>query len=134
MKIFFDQSEAQINEFSDFIIRNHQDEKILILISFKMTGGIQEFYKNKTIFITGASGFMGKVLLEKMLYSCSDLKEIFILMRPKRGKTGAERVQDFANIPVSTLKQMIMNVKYFSSNFIRCSRESVKRSQKCSRN
>lgn len=80
-----------------------KDEKILISLSFKMTGGIQEFYKNKTIFITGASGFMGKVLLEKLMYSCSDLKEIFILMRPKRGKTGAERVQDFASIPVSSL-------------------------------
>lgn len=88
---------------------------------------IQKFYKNKTIFITGgkndkltnemcgrgksfncnifwshrkASGFMGKVLLEKLLYSCSDLKEIVILMRPKRGKSEAERVADFVNIPV----------------------------------
>lgn len=94
---------AQVNEFSGFIITKSQDEKILIPLSFKMTGGIQEFYKNKTIFITGGSGFMGKVLLEKLMYSCSDLKEIFILMRPKRGKSGAERVQDFANIPVSSL-------------------------------
>lgn len=65
-----------------------------------MADGIRNFYKDKTVFITGASGFMGKVLLEKLLYSCSDLKEIFILMRPKREKTGAERVLDFANIPV----------------------------------
>lgn len=63
--------------------------------------GIQEFYKGKTIFITGASGFMGKVLLEKLLYSCSDLKEILILMRPKRGKTADQRVQEFAQIPVT---------------------------------
>lgn len=62
--------------------------------------GIRNFYKDKTIFITGASGFMGKVLLEKLLYSCSDLREIIILMRPKRGKSGAERVQEFAQIPV----------------------------------
>ncbi|KAL7040997.1 hypothetical protein ACKWTF_000572 [Chironomus riparius] len=62
--------------------------------------GIREFFKGKTIFITGGSGFMGKVLLEKLLYSCSDLKEIFLLMRPKRGKTGEQRVQEFAQIPV----------------------------------
>ena len=66
-----------------------------------MAEGIRKFYKDKTIFITGASGFMGKVLLEKLLYSCSDLKEIIILMRPKRGKSGEERVKDFAQIPVS---------------------------------
>lgn len=63
---------------------------------------IQEFYKGKTIFITGASGFMGKVLLEKLLYSCSDLKQIIILVRPKRGKSAAQRVQDFSTLPVST--------------------------------
>lgn len=43
---------------------------------------------------------MGKVLLEKFLYSCSDLKEIFLLMRPKRGKSGEQRVAEFANVPV----------------------------------
>lgn len=64
-------------------------------------GGIREFFKGKSIFITGGSGFMGKVLLEKLLYSCSDLKEIFILMRPKRGKSGEQRVSEFANVPVN---------------------------------
>lgn len=66
-----------------------------------MPEGIANFYKDKTIFLTGGSGFMGKVLLEKLLYSCSDLKQIMILMRPKRGKSGAERVEDFKKSPVS---------------------------------
>lgn len=65
---------------------------------------VQKFYKDKTVFITGASGFMGKVLLEKLLYSCSELKEIIILMRAKRGKSAIERVADFVNIPVSSVK------------------------------
>ena len=30
---------------------------------------IQQFYQGKTVFITGATGFMGKVLLEKLLRS-----------------------------------------------------------------
>ena len=72
----------------------------------------QKFYKDKTIFITGASGFMGKCLLEKLLYSCSDVKEILILMRPKRGKTAKERVADFANLPVSLL---IKSIIYFAT-------------------
>ncbi|CAO1365920.1 unnamed protein product [Diamesa hyperborea] len=65
-----------------------------------MVEGIQKFYNDKTIFITGASGFMGKVLLEKLLYSCSDIKEVFILMRPKRGKSGAERVEEMTKLPL----------------------------------
>jgi alcohol-forming fatty acyl-CoA reductase len=61
---------------------------------------VREFYKDKTVFITGGSGFMGKVLIEKLLRSCSDLKQILVLMRPKRGKTGAERIEAFSNIPM----------------------------------
>lgn len=45
---------------------------------------------------------MGKVLLEKLLYSCSDVKEILILMRPKKAKTAAERVEDMTKLPVSS--------------------------------
>ena len=72
---------------------------------------VQEFYKDKSIFITGGSGFMGKVLIEKLLYSCSDLKELIILMRPKRGKSAQERVEDFAKIPVSHLNFYYKNIK-----------------------
>ncbi|XP_053622047.1 putative fatty acyl-CoA reductase CG5065 [Plodia interpunctella] len=50
---------------------------------------IPEFYKGKTIFITGGSGFMGKVLIEKLLYSCPDIDRIYLLLRSKRG-VGAE--------------------------------------------
>lgn len=76
---------------------------------------MQEFYKGKTIFITGASGFMGKVLLEKLLYSCSDVKQIMILVRPKRGKSAAQRVQDFSTLPVSVFiyyMQQILFLEY----------------------
>ena len=41
---------------------------------------------------------MGKVLIEKLLYTCPDVKEIILLVRPKRGKTAAQRVEDFAKI------------------------------------
>jgi hypothetical protein len=44
---------------------------------------------------------MGKVLIEKLLYSCLDVKEIIILMREKRGMSGKERVENFKKLPVS---------------------------------
>ncbi|KAI8127244.1 putative fatty acyl-CoA reductase [Lucilia cuprina] len=61
---------------------------------------VQEYYKGKTIFITGASGFMGKVLLEKLLYSCHELKEIIMICRPKRGKTPESRLEDMFKLPI----------------------------------
>jgi alcohol-forming fatty acyl-CoA reductase len=63
-----------------------------------MTASVKSFYKDQTIFITGVSGFMGKVLLEKILYSCSDVKQVFVLIREKRGKSGNERVSEFTKV------------------------------------
>jgi alcohol-forming fatty acyl-CoA reductase len=59
-----------------------------------------EFYKDQTIFITGGAGFMGKVLIEKLLRSCRDLKQILVLMRSKRGQSGAERIEAFSKLPL----------------------------------
>ncbi|XP_025261952.1 putative fatty acyl-CoA reductase CG5065 isoform X2 [Camponotus floridanus] len=61
---------------------------------------IQSFYKDKTIFITGASGFMGKVLIEKLLYSCSDLNKIYILMRAKKGCSCDDRLENIFKLPM----------------------------------
>lgn len=62
---------------------------------------IQTFYKGKTILITGGTGLMGKVLIEKLLYSCSDLNKIYMLLRPKRGRSPEIRVDEMLKLPVS---------------------------------
>lgn len=46
---------------------------------------IAEFYGEKNILITGATGFMGKVMVEKLLRDCGRVKCIYILVRMKRG-------------------------------------------------
>lgn len=61
---------------------------------------IGEFYRDRSVFITGATGFMGKVLVEKLLRSCSRVKHIYLLMRPKRGKTIQTRLEDFIKAKV----------------------------------
>ncbi|XP_025265588.1 putative fatty acyl-CoA reductase CG5065 isoform X3 [Camponotus floridanus] len=61
---------------------------------------IQSFYKDKIIFITGASGFMGKVLIEKLLYSCSDLNKIYILIRTKKSRSYDNRLEDIFKLPL----------------------------------
>ena len=54
--------------------------------------GVADFYAHKDVFITGATGFMGKCLVEKLLRSVPDLGRLFILIRPKRGKPVKERI------------------------------------------
>lgn len=73
-----------------------------------MASPMSDFYKGKTIFITGASGFMGKVLVEKLLYSFPDLKHVYILIRPKRGKSPGERISAMWNLPVGYFIQIIL--------------------------
>lgn len=58
---------------------------------------VKEFYDGAEIFITGASGFIGKVLIEKLLRSCTRIKTIYILMRSKKNKSASERLQDLTD-------------------------------------
>lgn len=64
---------------------------------------IANFYNNANILITGATGFVGKALLGKLLTSCEDIKSIHLLMRPKRGRSIEERLEHLLQNAVSTL-------------------------------
>jgi thioester reductase-like protein len=75
---------------------------------------ITEFFQNKHIFVTGGTGFMGKVLLEKLLRSCSDVGNIYILIRPKKGKDPREQIKDITNQPVTYLTSIHFNVVFRS--------------------
>ncbi|XP_077284073.1 putative fatty acyl-CoA reductase CG5065 [Arctopsyche grandis] len=61
---------------------------------------IAEFFEGKTIFITGGTGFMGKVLIEKLLWSCPGIKTIYLLLRPKKGVEGKERLVNLEKSPL----------------------------------
>lgn len=61
---------------------------------------LQQFYKDKSIFVTGATGFIGKVLIEKLLRSCGELQNIYILLRRKDGKTPEMRLRELIDSPV----------------------------------
>uniref|UniRef100_A0A182ITL8 Fatty acyl-CoA reductase n=1 Tax=Anopheles atroparvus TaxID=41427 RepID=A0A182ITL8_ANOAO len=50
-------------------------------------------FADADVFLTGGSGFMGKVLIEKLLRSCPQIGRVFVLMRGKRGKTLEERLK-----------------------------------------
>lgn len=88
-----------------------------------MVSETAEFYKNKNIFITGGTGFLGIAIIEKLLRSTPDVRahfylfiyahfflygesfelifflkqvgQIYMLMREKRGKTIDQRLDEF---------------------------------------
>ena len=88
-----------------------------------MTSNIAEFYKNKNLFITGGTGFLGVTIIEKILRSCPNVSSItitivvcviinvylfkvgkvYLLMRPKKGKEIKERLQELTKNSVFTV-------------------------------
>jgi glycerone phosphate O-acyltransferase/fatty acyl-CoA reductase len=54
---------------------------------------VDRFYEGKNILITGCTGFVGKVLLEKILYSLPQVNKVYIFIRRKKGSSVFERFQ-----------------------------------------
>ncbi|GBP52558.1 Fatty acyl-CoA reductase 1 [Eumeta japonica] len=63
---------------------------------------VNEWYRGRKILVTGATGFMGKVLIEKILYSIPDVECVYALVRSKRGKTPEARIEEMWKLPVLT--------------------------------
>jgi fatty acyl-CoA reductase len=59
-----------------------------------MSSPISDFYKKKSIFITGGTGFVGIALIEKLLRTCTDLTTVYVLLRAKKGKSVEQRLED----------------------------------------
>ncbi|KAJ0175832.1 hypothetical protein K1T71_008991 [Dendrolimus kikuchii] len=71
-----------------------------------LTSDVAQFYAGKSIFITGGTGFLGKVLLEKLLYSCADIVKIYLLVRDKMGVQANQRLDKLFEKPLfSRIKQ-----------------------------
>lgn len=66
---------------------------------------IPDFYAHKDVFITGATGLMGKCLVEKLLRSIPDIGRVIILMRTKKGKAIKERTTELLKSPVSAWRR-----------------------------
>ena len=46
------------------------------------------------LFITGATGFIGKVLVEKLLWSVPEVGKLLLLVRPRPGESAADRMRN----------------------------------------
>ncbi|CAF0886506.1 unnamed protein product [Adineta ricciae] len=70
------------------------------LVHKDSTSAIATFFSNKTIFVTGATGFVGKCLLEKLVRSCPDIDRIHVLIRGKHNVTPQERLTKLCSCPL----------------------------------
>ncbi|XP_033166345.1 putative fatty acyl-CoA reductase CG5065 [Drosophila mauritiana] len=80
-----------------------------------------DIYQDAVVFITGATGFVGKSLLEKLLWSFPQIKRIYMLIRPKGGVTVEERFRGFLQNPIferlkSEHPTQLKKIFHFSGN------------------
>lgn len=100
--------DGQKDFYKDFI--NQDPYKVLGLVDFTAQpevpehvkgSEIQEFFRDSNVFVTGGTGFLGKVLIEKLIRSVPHIGQVYILIRPKRGKSAKERFNQLMNDKVS---------------------------------
>lgn len=61
---------------------------------------IQTFYKSQNVFLTGGTGFLGKIFIEKLLRS-TEIATLYILIREKKGKNALSRIEELFEDVVS---------------------------------
>lgn len=61
---------------------------------------ISPFFTGCNILITGASGFLGILLVEKLLRCCPGIEKMYIFMRTKKEKSPEQRFKEHFNSPV----------------------------------
>ncbi|XP_050437093.1 fatty acyl-CoA reductase wat-like [Adelges cooleyi] len=62
-----------------------------------MGSNIVDMFNSGTVLITGSTGFLGKLLTEKLLRSCKGTTNIAIIVRSKKGLTAEQRATNMYN-------------------------------------
>ncbi|PSR86500.1 Alcohol-forming fatty acyl-CoA reductase [Actinidia chinensis var. chinensis] len=57
-------------------------------------GSIIQFLENKTILVTGATGFLAKIYVEKVLRVQPNVKKLYLLLRAKDAKSASQRLHN----------------------------------------
>lgn len=61
---------------------------------------ITDWYRGRSLLVTGGTGFMGKILLEKVI-RVLPIEKLYVIIREKRGVQPQDRIKNILKLPVS---------------------------------
>ncbi|VVC39084.1 Male sterility, NAD-binding,NAD(P)-binding domain [Cinara cedri] len=76
---------------------------------------IQQFFSGTNVFLTGATGIVGHVLVEKLLRKCYKNK-LYLLIRPKKNKDPQNRLNEMFSD--SLFKRLAENQPNFTKKVV----------------
>lgn len=85
---------GHLNDISQQLINTNKQTSIK---PTKQAKKLREFYNNKNILITGATGFIGKVCLVKLIRSLGNCGQVYVMLRSKKGMTPQQRFDRMLN-------------------------------------
>jgi FlaA1/EpsC-like NDP-sugar epimerase len=50
--------------------------------------GVRDYYNGKAILMTGGTGYIGKIIIEKMIRCLPQIKRIYVMVRSKKEMSG----------------------------------------------
>ncbi|XP_068986861.1 fatty acyl-CoA reductase 1-like [Bombus flavifrons] len=67
---------------------------------------IRRFYAGKQILLTGCTGYLGTIIFEKILRTCTEISKIYVMVREKKNMGVKDRLEKyFANNIFDTLRE-----------------------------
>lgn len=58
---------------------------------------VTNWYANKSVFVTGGTGFVGKCLVEKLVRDCPDIGDVYVVIRDTEKQKFDDRKQAYVN-------------------------------------
>ncbi|KJH41680.1 NAD-binding protein [Dictyocaulus viviparus] len=80
--------------------KQHMAKTNGIIHTVNMSCKVEDVYSNRCVLLTGSTGFLGKVLVEKLLWALPSVGQLFLLIRPVNDMTPKERLDKVLQDPL----------------------------------
>ena len=77
------------------------------ILPAKQSLGIQDYFRDKVVLVTGGTGLVGRVLIEKILRDLPEIRRLYVLVRHRTDRSGRNVLPD------ERLKQEIIDSTAF---------------------